>query len=106
MSNSGLSVELNDVLKALVENILNDFTENVSNGLLNLAVDSSLNINFGIINKDLSVIVVVRENSAVAILFDFKEIMGADRVAFTGFNVVLTFNFETSSTTSTVVGET
>lgn len=93
MKNSGpFSVELDDVLEALVEDVLNDFTKNISNGLLNLLVDSSFNINFGVINNDLSVIVLVGEDSAVAVLVDLEKIVGADRVAFAGINIVFTFD--------------
>jgi hypothetical protein len=94
------------VLEALVENVLNDFTKNVGNSLLNLIIDSSLNIDFGVINNNLSVIMFVREDSAVTVLVDIEEVLSANRVAFACINVMITFDFQGLSFAGTVVSET
>ena len=84
---------------------MNNFTKNVGNGLLNLIIDSSLNIDFGVINNNLSVIVFVRENSAVTVLVDIKEVLSANRVAFACINFVITFDFQGLSFAGTVASE-
>lgn len=57
---------MDDVFEALVEGVLNDFTQDVSDCLLNLFVDSVLNVLFWVGNVD--VVTFVLEDSAIALV--------------------------------------
>ena len=83
-------MELYDVFEALVEDILDDFGENLSNGLLDLLVDSQFDVSLGVSNVSLTLLVIL-ELEAIAVLVEVKQVIAADKVAVARVNFVLTF---------------
>ena len=100
-----LSVELNDIFETLMESVLNNLTENVCYSLLNLFVDSQLDIWFRISNILLAPLSLVIENFAVTLLVQVQDILRADKVAFARFYGVLTFDICILSLTATFSAE-
>jgi len=76
----------------LLEGVLDDFTEDVGDGLLNLFVDAHLNVLLGV-NSDefLRLVTVLIENAAVAFIIEVQHVLGADNVAVTSINGVHAF---------------
>lgn len=73
-------LEIDDSLERLMEGVLNNFTEDVSNCLLNLLVNTVLNINLGVINLGHALVAGLLEDHAVALLVHVEHVVRADAV--------------------------
>ena len=83
-------LEIDDSLEGLVEGVLDDFTENVSDCLLNLLVNAVLNVNFGVVDLGHALVAGLLEDHAVALLVHIKHVLRADAVGITCANGVHT----------------
>lgn len=78
-----------------MENVLDDFTQDVSNGLLDLLVDLILNILLGVVDVAglLLVSTLLELVATPGVAIERKSIIGIDRVASASINVMSTLTF-------------
>lgn len=77
-----------------MECVLHDFTEDIGNGLLDLLVDSALDVGLWVGNVDVvTLVAVIVEDKAIAVIVKVKEVLGRDGVAITWVEGVVTFYF-------------
>ncbi len=77
-----------------MEDVLDDFGQDVADGVTDLLVDAELNILLGVRNVvvDRIRVAAILENAAVAGVVQVKQVLGADRVAIAGVDWMLAFN--------------
>ena len=77
-----------------MEDVLDDFGQDVADGVTDLLVDAELDILLGVRNVvvDRIRVAAILENAAVAGVVQVKQVLGADRVAIAGVDWVLAFD--------------
>jgi len=88
-----------------VEGVLDDFTENIGNCLLNLLVNAVLNVNFRVVNLGHALVAGLLEDHAVAFLVHIKHVLRADAVGITCAYGVDTLFGGVASLTSSFIEE-
>lgn len=98
------SIQLDDVFEALMEHVLHDFGEHVSDGLLDLLVDPLLNVGLGVSNI-FDGLAFVLKDAAVARVVQVEIVLWADTMALASIDMVVTFLWGPLTFTFSVVDE-
>ena len=100
------SRECDNFLHWLVKGVLDDLTENVCNWLLNLFVDAHLDVLLGVnIDEFFSLVTLIIEDFAVAVLVQVQHVRAADKIAVTSFDWMVAFMLSVFCTSSTLSNE-